>query len=149
MLESTADLTVYHGGAQPVTGAIRAPFFVTPEIEMAASYADERGKYRGNGQGYLTQYWLKPTKIADADDVAEAAMSLGVGEDEINEVSTFEFLSPTFRNDAHAIIGELVKQGFDCATFYDFGMHDSRAEYRAYCVFNPAVLDFEAIIPVG
>jgi hypothetical protein len=147
MIETVATMTVYHGGKEGVTGTPRCPFFVTPEIKMAATYATDRGAWDGH-HGYITQYTFKPRKIAQVEDIESVVLSLGHDEDDISQTKPFDYISPPVHHQADEIIAKLVEQGFDCATSWDFGMDCPFTEYQAYCVFDPSILTFEAVIPL-
>ncbi len=146
--ETVKHLTVYHGGREGVEDTPRCPFFVSPEIKMAASYASDRGADNGH-HGILTQFAFTPRKIAHQEDIERVVLEMGIAdEDEIHQTSVFEFISPAVHDEAHTIIARLQQAGFDSACFNDFGMDCPFTEYEAYCVFDPTVLSFEAVIPV-
>ena len=147
MFETVADLTVYHGGSDPVEDEIKAPFFVSPDMKMAASYAHDRGSWNGHS-GYITSFKFRPRKIADSDDIEAAALHVGVRERDLDGCSAYEFISPSVRDEAPKVINELRKRGFDSAQFSDFGMDCPFTEYLAYCVFDPTVLEWESTTPV-
>lgn len=136
-------LTVYHGGAEAVQH-INVPFFVTPEIKMAASYAH----YRAKDDGVITQFILRPKAVALPHNIEEAVESLGLDMDEFHQTPPHEYVSPLINNDAEAVIRELRVRGFDCARFNDYGMDSPFTEYDAFCVFDASILEFEAIIPL-
>lgn len=146
--ETVKHMTVYHGGREGVTETPKCPFFVSPEIKMAATYASDRGASNGN-HGFLTQFAFAPRKIAHAEDIERVVLDLGVAdEDKIFQTNVFEFISPAIHDEAHQVIAALKAKGYDSACFNDFGMDCPFTEYEAYAVFDPNVLDFEAVIPV-
>lgn len=145
--DTVKHITVYHGGSSPVEGPIKTPFFVSPDMKMAASYAVERGASDGH-TGYLTQFEFKPRKIAHDSDIEAVCQQMGIDEDTLFQNSVYEFISPKIRDEANEVIRRLSEQGFDSACFSDFGMDCPFTEYEAYCVFDPSVLEFDAVIPV-
>jgi len=121
---------VYHGGGRQFTGQLYFPFFVSRDIEVAESYAIDRG-----GEVYCFNY--HPQKTADAGVVDEVAQSLGIGDD---QMPTYEFLSPNVYHRAQEIIDQLVHDGYDTVEFWDFAPSSDFNEVPAIAVLRAGVL---------
>lgn len=142
-MESHMGIAVYHGGRSPfMSGPIETPFFCTPVLKMARTYAWERGY----GNGAVFEFELNSTKVAIEGTIFEVAKEMGIS---IDDRAAYELVSPQIMNEAEIMIEELLHRGFECAFIPDLAADCPFTEHDAYCVLNPAILGPWRVIETG
>lgn len=123
-------ITVYHGGN--ISGDIRTPLFVSPDMPVAETYAKDR-------EGRLSKMTITPEKLATGADLDRVARMLKIDPRDFN--SSFEMVDPAQRKEAPAIIKALREEGFDAVLIEDdASMDDPFTEVQSYAVLNPAII---------
>lgn len=136
---SSVKMIVFHGGPESLVGQrLRAPIFVTPDIELARAYARERSR----DAGVVTAFTLCPKYLGSEINIEHAAENAGIDEDEMREYRPWELVSPTVCRHAYAVIRELEALGCDAVSFGDT-MPDAQTDasyYEAIVVLDPYIL---------
>ena len=137
VIENLSELAVYHGGPQLIAtiSEITTPFFVTPSIEMATSYAVDRS----HDAGTVTQFAFSPQHLATSEDIKRAC-SVNRLLDDFFDSPDHEFLSPNIRAESKLIITTLTQQGFDAVSISDYGMDCPFTTYDTYVVLDTSCL---------
>ncbi len=125
--------TVYHGGSDPLS---YFPIFVTPDIEAARAYAEDRG-------GHLYSFSYHPSRVAGEADIRAAADELGLDHD---QDATYVLVSPNVDTNANRVIAVLRGQGYDSAEFNDFAPNDDFKEIPAIVIFDHGALSSPVLL---